>query len=107
MPPCGDDPHAGRDERLDESVGERRPEAGDLAGRLHLDAQERVGAGELEEGELRDLHPPAARGERGDPVCASGRPSIARAASRRSGTPVAFVRNGSERLARRLSSMIW
>ncbi len=63
-----DQTNPGGDERLHEGVRERRSEAGDLAGRLHLDAEERVRAGKLEERELGNLHAPSTRRERSDPL---------------------------------------
>ena len=73
-PSSRDELHPGRHERLHEGVREGRSEAGDLAGRLHLHSEERVGAGELEEGELGDLHAPATRWEGGDPLPREGLP---------------------------------
>ena len=42
VPATGDEAHPGRDQGLHEGVREGRAEAGDLAGRLHLDAEQGV-----------------------------------------------------------------
>ena len=93
-------------------LGERRREvagdAHDLAGRAHLGAEHRVGAGEAVERQhgLLDRHVRRpASGRPGRSRSARRSPSMSRQAILASGTPTALETNGTVREARGLASM--
>ena len=101
-------PRAGRGLRLGEGGREVGGDAHHLAGRAHLGAEQRVGAGEAVEGQHRllDRDVVAARGlGRAASSSASFSPSITRQASLASGRPVALETNGTVREARGLASI--
>ena len=102
---------AGRELGLGERQAEGRVDAHHLAGRAHLRAERGVDLGEAVERQHRLLDRdvaagrPAARSRPSSRSSASVAPSITRAATLASGTPVALATNGTVRLARGLASM--
>ena len=104
--PCRRQLDAGGELRLGERAAEGRRAAHDLAGRLHLGPEDRVDAGEAHEREHRRLHEDARRpaGPRSARAAARVFPTITRAATFASGTPVAFDRYGTVRDARGFTS---
>ena len=104
--PLGRQDRAGGDLRLGEGGAEGRVDAHHLAGRLHLRAEQRVDAGELGEREHRLLHRDVRRNDlRGEAeVVAACWPTMTRAASLASGTPMALLTNGTVREARGFTS---
>ena len=95
-----------RDHRLEEGVVEVVADAGHLAGGGHLDAQDRVGALEPREGELRRLDPHVVQLEAPrSSTFGVGRPMMTRVARSMKLTLKIFETKGKERDARRLHSM--
>ena len=106
VPDCGQ-LRAGRGLRLAERGRVVGRDAHHLAGRLHLRAEQRVGAREAAERQHRLLHRHvlAAASASCIAMSASRSPSINRQAIFASGTPIAFDTNGTVRDARGLASI--
>ena len=97
---------AGAELGLGEGDAEVAVDAHHLAGRLHLRTEQRVDAGELGEREDRFLDGDVGRDDLGGEARdrAASRPTMTRAASLASGTPITLLTNGTVREARGLTS---
>ena len=91
--------------RLRVRLAEGAAGAHDLAGRLHLRAEDRIGVGNLMNGNTDFLHREVRRHDLADTPCSLELvPAMTRAAIFASGTPVALDTNGTVRDARGFTS---